>query len=90
MFNKIILLFLLLGCNACSSSSASSQSSIDIRACNAISYGNKNTDIQSMDSIYKKCMNDKNNIRKKQKSEAKNSAMFEFLVDLFFQTKKNN
>ena len=88
MFKQIILILLLLGCSACSSSSVSSQSSIDSRTCNAISYGNKNTDIQSMDGIYSKCMEDKNNIRKQQKNEAENSAIFEFLVNLFFQTKK--
>jgi len=76
--------------SGCSSSSISSQASIDTRACNAISYGNKNIDIQSMDDIYTKCMDDKNKRRKQQKSSAKNRAIFEFFVALFLPPEKNN
>jgi len=86
----ILILILSSSVSACSSSSISSQTSNDTRACNAISYGNKNIDVQSMDGIYTKCMDDKKNIRKQQKSSAKNRAIFEFFVDLFWPTTKHD
>ena len=69
---------------ACSNTSPLSQRSKDIRACNAISYGNDNIDIQAMDGVYQTCINDKKKIRKQQKKDAEKLAIFEFFVDLFW------
>lgn len=85
-FTLIFLLFLNLF--ACSSSSTSSQASIDTRTCNAISYGNQNVDTQSMDSIYQSCMNKKKNIRKQQSKDEEKLAIIEFVFDLFWSTKE--
>jgi len=86
----ILILILSSSISACSSSSISSQVSIDTRACSAISYGNKNIDVQSIDDIYVKCMDDKSSIRKQQKTSAKNRAIFEFFIDLFWPTTKHD
>ncbi len=87
-FKLIIMLMLFSNISACSSSTASSKTSTDTRTCSALSYGNKNIDIQSMDGIYAKCMDDKNKIRNQQKKDDKNIAILEFFVELFFQAKK--
>mgnify|MGYP000618456531 CR=1 FL=1 len=85
-FKVIIILILFSSIFACSSSPATSQKSVDTRACNALSYGNKNVDIQEMDGIYKTCMDDKKKIRKQQSDKAKNLAIIDFLFDLFLSS----
>jgi len=91
MHFKLTFIFVVfLSISACSTSSATSKTSIDTRACNAISYGNKNIDVQSIDDIYVKCMDDKSSIRKQQKTSAKNRAIFEFFIDLFWPTTKHD
>jgi len=89
-FKIIITLLLLSSIFACSSSPTYSQKSEDTRACNAISYGNKNVDIQSVDNIYKKCMSDKKKIRKRQSDKAENLAIIDFLFTLFLPSEKDN
>ena len=82
-FKCLFNLLLVSAISACSSSPTHSQASIDTRACNTISYGNKNVDTQSMDDIFNKCMSDKTKIRDQQKEEADNRAIFEFFLALF-------
>jgi len=86
----IFILILFSSVSACSSSSATSQKSVDTRACNAISYGNKNVDIQSIDGIYNKCMSDKKRIRNQQKDKAENLAIIEFFFSIFLPSESDN
>ena len=85
-FTLIFLLFLNLP--ACSSSSTSSQASIDTRTCNAISYGNQNVDTQSVDGIYRTCMDEKKKLRKQQSKDEEKLAIIEFVFDLFWSIKE--
>jgi len=89
-FKVLITLILLSSIIACSSSQPYSQKSIDTRACNAMSYGDKNSDIQLMDGIYNKCMNDKKKIRKRQSDKAKNLAIIDFFFELFLPSDSDN
>jgi hypothetical protein len=87
MLFKLTLPFLLLAIiSACSIAPVSSQASIDTRACNAISYGNNNADIQSMDGLYQTCMDDKKHLRKQHNDEVKRLAFFEFFLELFWSS----
>jgi len=82
-FKFIITGLLCFSIIACSNTSPLSQRSKDIRACNAISYGNDNIDVKLMDNVYQTCINDKKKIRKQQKKDAEKLAIFEFFVNLF-------
>jgi len=91
MHFKITIIFILCSSIiACSSSPTTSQKSVDTRACNAISYGNKNVDVQSMDGIYNKCMSDKKKIRNQQKDKAENLAIIEFFFSIFLPSESAN
>lgn len=91
-FNTIITLVFCSSMFACSSSPAHSQKSADTRTCNAISYGNKNVDIQEMDGIYTACINNKSRIRKQQSKKDKkdkNLAIIDFFFDLFLSSEND-
>jgi len=88
---KLILFLLLISSvSACSSSGVNSQTSVDTKNCNAISYGNKHGNAQSMDEIYKKCMKDKNKLRKQQSDEQIKWGFIEFIVTLFHSVQSRN
>ena len=88
LFKIIITLVLFSSIFACSTSPKYSQKSDDTRSCNALSYGNKNLDVQSMDGVYKTCMNSKKNIRNKQSKKEKNLAIIDFFLSIFLPSER--
>lgn len=88
---KFIALFLFItSITACSASPTSTQASADTRACNALSYGNKNVDTQSVDSLFEQCMTNKKNIREKNHDDEVTLKWLEFFVTLFWSIDDNN
>ena len=75
---------------ACTNSTITSQTSVDTRTCNALSYGNNNLNVQSMDDVYNTCMNNKKMGRDKQKRTKKKLAFFEFVLKALLPSEKNN
>jgi hypothetical protein len=73
--------------SACSST-ISTQASVDTRTCNALSYGNDNLSVLSMDDVYNTCMNNKKLEREKQKRTKERLAFFEFLLNALLPSKK--
>jgi hypothetical protein len=77
------VLITLTALNACSASPTNTQKSIDTRACNAISYGNKDVDVQRMDGIYEICMEKKKESRIRKHKDENKLAIVDFILSIF-------
>ncbi len=82
-----MVIFLLLTIAACTSHSVSSKASFDTKTCNVISYGNTTQGIDTLDSIYKKCMKDKEKVRERQKKEKATNSFIDFLFESLWSSK---
>ncbi len=83
--NRIILiapLLIFLTLSACTNINKS-QVSVDIRACNDLSYNNDQVDLKAMDVIFNQCMDKKRKMRKKEQKHARNEAILGFVINMF-------
>ena len=68
----------------CSATNLNAQAQIDTLACNSLSYGNENADLNSLDHIFNKCMSIKAKARDKMQDDAEKEAIFDFIFSIFF------